>query len=235
MGGAIGIDPDFRRRSPRMSSGSTRVPTGPSRVARRLGRGDSGQERHHPLRRAAGGRWLRLDPGSGRRLARVVAPAGYLAGRLTGARPMTRFATARRPICSAASTSRQSLGRGFGRTVWFAAHLSAAHRRRRSRSSAASRRKLPSAPASSPARRWLPAWATAPAAGSRPAASSRDLHRHQRLLGAFRRHGRPLHDRPEWPAHLHAFGSARTFLPARLYDGHRSCPPLAARKIRHEL
>jgi len=86
MGGAIGIDADFRPLTPHELWLDTRADQDRAELLEAFGEEIQAKNGIIPFVTPRVCRWLRLDPALGDSLARVVAPGGYLAGRLTGAR-----------------------------------------------------------------------------------------------------------------------------------------------------
>lgn len=85
MGGAIGIDERHAPVTPHESWLDTRADADRAEVIAAAGEEIRAANGVLPFVGPRARRWLRLDPGLGDRLARVVAPAGYVVGRLTGA------------------------------------------------------------------------------------------------------------------------------------------------------
>lgn len=86
MGGAIGIGEDFDAVTPHELWLDTRADADREELLAAYGPEILSRNGIIPFVAPRVRRWLRLEPGLGQRLARVVAPAGYLVGRLTGAR-----------------------------------------------------------------------------------------------------------------------------------------------------
>lgn len=85
MGGAIGIDEDFDAVTPHEMWLDTRADADREELLAAYGPEILAKNGIIPFVTPRVRRWLRLDPDLEKRLARVVAPAGYLVGRLTGA------------------------------------------------------------------------------------------------------------------------------------------------------
>lgn len=86
MGGAIGIDKNFAAVTPHEMWLDTRADEDRQELLSLFGPEILAKNGIIPFVAPRVRRWLRLDPAFAHRLACVVAPAGYLAGRLTGAR-----------------------------------------------------------------------------------------------------------------------------------------------------
>jgi len=86
MGGAIGIGADFTPLTPYESWLDTRADGDRSAVLADAGQQILAANGIIPFIGPRVARWQRTHPGQTRRLAKVLAPAGYLAGRLTAAR-----------------------------------------------------------------------------------------------------------------------------------------------------
>ena len=84
MGGAIGIDADFAAVTPHEMWLDTRADGDRQALLADFGPEILAKNGIIPFVAPRVRRWLRLDPALSRRLAKVVAPAGYLAGRLAG-------------------------------------------------------------------------------------------------------------------------------------------------------
>lgn len=85
MGGAIGIDSRFRAVTPHESWLDTRANADRADAIAAAGDEVRAANGILPFVGPRARRWLRLDPDLARQLARVVAPVGYVVGRLTGA------------------------------------------------------------------------------------------------------------------------------------------------------
>ena len=85
MGGAIGIGKDFDAVTPHEMWLDTRADVDREELLAAHGPEILAKNGIIPFVTPRVRRWLRLDPDLGKRLVRVVAPAGYLVGRLTGA------------------------------------------------------------------------------------------------------------------------------------------------------
>lgn len=85
MGGAIGIDKNFNAVTPHEMWLDTRADEDRQELLSLYGLEILAKNGIIPFVAPRVRRWLRLDPAFAQRLAAVVAPAGYLAGRLTGA------------------------------------------------------------------------------------------------------------------------------------------------------
>ena len=84
MGGAIGLGADFTPATPHEMWLDTRADGDRQELLADFGPEILGKNGIIPFVAPRVRRWLRLDPALGGRLAKVVAPAGYLAGRLAG-------------------------------------------------------------------------------------------------------------------------------------------------------
>ncbi|WEK51156.1 MAG: FGGY family carbohydrate kinase [Candidatus Kaistia colombiensis] len=85
MGGAIGIDRRFQAVTPHEMWLDTRADAERQELLAQYGPEILGKNGIIPFVTPRVRRWLRLEPSLEQRLAKVVAPAGYLAGCLTGA------------------------------------------------------------------------------------------------------------------------------------------------------
>ena len=89
MGGAIGVDADFVPVTPHEMWLDTRADADRQELLDAFGGEILARNGIIPFVTPRVRRWLRLDPALGDRLAKVVAPGGYLVGRLSGFRRAT--------------------------------------------------------------------------------------------------------------------------------------------------